>query len=254
MGFLTNFYLKHLRKLERNIGCRLAFSYIPANFIQGWASVDMTKTWTRFGLNASGINYFTMGAVSSDKSTRFDPKSPLYQSWLGGYLVTSPNFQKWSVSDHWKLAEADQKKWLGYWYGDPNPECKILNFERIDSVNISGYAGELYECSIATHSDVGATSVGATIKISFKILSSIFNSSSSGLDIQGLNFIPHPSIQTYELVELKGYFVILQISPIVRIVLYANGIISRNNLKTDTYSVLKSELLKSLKSISILKT
>jgi hypothetical protein len=70
----------------------------------------MTKTWHRAGLDASGVNYFTIGKVVNGNSTWFDFASDYYQSWLGGYMVKLANPAKWTLKDHYNLALADQEQ------------------------------------------------------------------------------------------------------------------------------------------------
>ncbi len=55
-------YLPKLQRIERKIGYKLTFNYIPARYIPAVMSCEMTKTWQNFGLNAEkGLNHFTMG-------------------------------------------------------------------------------------------------------------------------------------------------------------------------------------------------
>src|SRR5690242_15283360 len=86
-GWFGRLHATRIRALEKQIGYRLVFPKVAPGWIEGVAAVDLSKNWKKFGLDASGVDYFTMGAVGGGISTRFDPRADQFQSWIGGYLV-----------------------------------------------------------------------------------------------------------------------------------------------------------------------
>jgi hypothetical protein len=129
-------YPPKLKKLEKEIGCKLVFQTIPDQYINAIMSCEMTKTWKSFGLEIEkGLNYFTMGKVVERISSRFDRNAMEYQSWLGGYIIKITSEKQWSVEDYFQLAIADQNSWLR-WYGDPKPSTTIDGFKPIEIVKI----------------------------------------------------------------------------------------------------------------------
>lgn len=110
---------------------------------------DMSHVWKTFGLDAIGVNYFTIGAVKNGLSTRFDAKSPYCQAWLDGYIDRFAKPHAWTLEDHFKLGVADEKNWLKL-YGDQNPfvEVDLSSPKNKGKITIDGYEGTLYEGNI----------------------------------------------------------------------------------------------------------
>jgi hypothetical protein len=72
---------------EKRLGYQLEFKNIPRNWLQAKVVYEMDSVWKNEGLHAIGTNYFTIGCIENGLSSRFNPDSVYYQSWLGGYLV-----------------------------------------------------------------------------------------------------------------------------------------------------------------------
>src|SRR3989344_1122076 len=97
---LKYLYLPKLKKLEKEIGCKLVFHHIPNRYINGIMRCEMTKTFRKFGLDIEkGQNHFTIGKIVDGKSSRFNPNSIEYQSWLGGYTVKLASERMITVED-----------------------------------------------------------------------------------------------------------------------------------------------------------
>jgi hypothetical protein len=255
-------YFQKIKKLERSIGYKLIFQNIPATYINGVMSCDMTKTWKEFGLDIErGANYFTMGAVVDGTSSRFRRDAAQYQSWLGGYVVKLATKKAWSFQDHFDLAVADQKSWLAR-YGDPSPLCTTENAElhSMGKIMIGGYAGYLYEFGCVTHSDVGGGHGTLPLRLAATGMAAMFNLSSPALNIKGTALRPAAAGNRYETITLKGYIAVVNVEDGVNVVLYGNGaIIPDGDLKTDkspaldTFEILKGDLLTAMKSCEIVK-
>jgi hypothetical protein len=250
-------YLPRLEKLGKEIGCKLLFHGIPDGYINGIMSCEMTKTWKRFGLDIErGQNYFTMGKVVNGMSSRFDRNAAEYQSWLGGYTVKLASEKKWSLRDHFKLAIADQNRWLG-WYGDPNPKTNIdgWKFIKINKVQLGQCSGMLYKCGCRTHSDIGPHYNSVKLRFASKSIAALFNLSNPSLALQADAFIPKASASGYEPLDLKGYIAIVDIKPRVKAILYGNGAaVLNSSSKTDTFALLKEDILNAMKCCEIIQT
>lgn len=244
----SSIYIPKFRKLESEIGCGLKFHDLPSCYINGWMRQDMTKTWKKFGLNIErGANYFTMGRVVNGTSSRFDPSSPEYQSWLGGYTVRLASKQEWKPEDHFKLAIADQNSWLGL-YGDSNPTTSVEDreFSAIGKVQIGRYSGTLYEGGCTTHSDVGVGCTTTKLRFACIGMAAVFNLSNPNLKLKGKVFRPKMAINSYETLKLRGYVTILDIGENTEVILYGNG-------TTDTFDAVKNDLLDAIKSCEIIE-
>ena len=101
-----------LQPLAKKIGYRFRYDRIPAAWIQSVVSLNMTRSWRRHGINAIGLNYWTIGVEKDGVSTRYLPDAKQYQSWLGAYLVRFLDDREFTLQDHFNLAVADQKNWL----------------------------------------------------------------------------------------------------------------------------------------------
>jgi hypothetical protein len=213
----------------------------------------MTKTWQRFGLDIEkGANYFTMGEVVDGTSSRFDLNAAEYQSWLGGYMVKLATEKMLSVEDHFRLAIADQNSWLR-WYGDPEPDTTIEGFEPIEvgKIQVGQYFGTLYEFGCKTHSDVGGSYKTKKLRLASMWMAALFNLSNPNLKITGKELRPRTSGRSYERLRLHGYIAIFDMAENVKVVLYGNGFIDEEK-HTDTFTILKSNLLNAMKSCEIL--
>jgi hypothetical protein len=156
MKILAQLYVRKIRRLERRVGYRLVFPRLSDTWINAFMYVDLTRAWKKYGLNETGVDYWTMGAVENGISSRFDPQSKQYQSWLGGYLVKSSAPRHWTLQDHFSLAVVDQLDWLRD-YGDPHPVCELhpSGFVMRGEVKVGSYTGTLYEGGGISHTDIG---------------------------------------------------------------------------------------------------
>lgn len=137
---------------------RVEFDSLPA----GWLTKQlnaMDAIWEPLG--ARGVNYYSYGAPTQAGSfaSRSDPQSPLYQAWLGAYVVlgaldsTSADSaaaqQRWLVA----LAERDQRAWLEG-MGDPAPLAQTVLPLRRSEMRVAGATRPLYEGEMRSHSDL----------------------------------------------------------------------------------------------------
>ena len=246
LKFIGQVHQKRIRTLEKQIGYKLTFAGISKIWINGFVHVDLTKAWKKFGLNVTGVDYFTMGNLVNGISTRFDSQALPYQAWVGGYLVKLNEPKIYTIQDHLNLAVVDQMDWLRD-YGDPNPICELhpSGFQKAGQINIGGYFGKVYIGGGISHSDVGNK---GNFWLSFVggYLATMFNLTNPALQLIARNFIPKPVTQAYSKVLLKGYIIILEIEKDTHAVLYANG-------TTDTFESIKDELMNTLKAIIITK-
>lgn len=228
-------FLKTL-KAENLIGYRLILNNLSPHWINSIMPYDMTPVWKRDGMDASGVNYFTVGAIKNGMSERFNPNSPYYQSWFGGYIVKFVNPKKWTLHDHYELAVSDQKNWLRK-FGNTNPYLEIDSdrTKELGSLSISGYEGKLYEGGIWSDTDVGERN--KTIPFFSKRWE-------------------EPSLlNSYQNIYLYGYIAIIEITPNVKAVLYANGAKYKDTKgkNHDTFLEIKSEIKQLMQSVSMKK-
>lgn len=245
-AFARSVHLPRMTRIEKEIGCRLAFRGIPGRFIQGWMRWDMTGTWKRAGLDVRrGANYFTMGRVVNGVSSRFDPRAPEYQAWLGGYTVAFPAGSRWSIEDHFKLAIADQNSWLGL-YGDPHPATTVAAGEFSDAgeLRVGRYSGVLYEGGCATHSDVGGGWDAARLRLACAGMAAVFDLSDPRLGLQGSHLRPKGPGGGYEPVALRGYVAVIDVGEDAKAILYANG-------TEATFPEIRGDLLAGMRSCEI---
>lgn len=197
----------------------------------------MTPVWHRDGLDASGVNYFTIGAVKNGLSERFNPNSPYYQAWFGGYIVKFAKPQTWTVYNHYELGVSDQKNWLRI-YGDTNPYVEIDDekSKEIGVIRINGYSGKLYEGGIWSDTDVGM--------------------GNKSVPFLSKKWAGNSLLTSYQRIYLYGYIAIVEIAPTIKAVLYANGALYTdiNGKKHDTFSEIKSELKSLITNVGIQKT
>jgi hypothetical protein len=255
--FFAKLYLKKIDRLEKRIGYRLVFPRFSDSWINGCVRVDLTKAWKRFGLDVTGIDYFTMGNLVGGVSTRFDPKARQYQSWIGGYLVKFNEARNWTVQDHFNLAVVDQTDWLRD-YADPHPVCELhpSGFQEAGQVAVGAYTGKLYIGGGVSHSDVGNGRRGLRFKFITVSQAALFNLSNPTLCLTGRSFTPKTVSNSYHTLYLKGYIIIVDIEKDMQAVLYGNGAVfeDNNDKKIDTFALLKDELLDILTKIVIMKS
>ena len=250
-------YAHRIGRLERELGYKLKFGKIPKTWINSWMSFSMQRSWRRQGIRAKGVNYFTMGSLSGDLSSRFIRNKKQYQSWLGAYLVRFKDNRKFTLQDHYDLAVADQKNWL-YDFGDPKPfyEMPEKNTGRVQNITIGNYSGRLYEfLEGLSHSDVGNKNNNARNKVLMACMASMFNKCNSKLNLKYNNFIPKSSASNYETVTLKGYIAIVDLDKNTKVVLYGNGTVINNEggKKIDYFAILKKDILDAFRAVVITK-
>lgn len=247
-----------MRRLEKKMGYRLTFANIPETWINGWMTFNMEKSWAKHGIQAQGINYFTVGAIIDGVSYRYLRDKKQYQSWLGAYLVKFKEKKDFTLQDHFNLAVADQKNWLKD-FGDPNPYYKMPaeNAAEPESINISGNSGKLYWFTGGpSHSDVGSRSKNLRNRITTALMSSMFNNSNPSLKLDGSHFLPVNIETEYETVLLKGYIAILELEKDTKIVFYGNGasLLDKEGKEIKDYtSALKQDILTAFRSVKIEK-
>lgn len=255
--FARLIFLPKIREVEAEIGCKLVFRNIPPEYINGWVSWDMTGNFKRFGLDIeAGADYWTMGKIVHDVSTRYDRNTPEYQSWLGGYTVKLASKRTWTVEDHFKLAIADQNSWLKT-YGDPNPATSVQGwtFTPVGSIHNGPYAGALYEGGCTTDSDVGNRDNTFRPWLESIVMAALFNSSNPDLHLLSKELRPNTSSKSYETLKLHGYIAIFDVEENVKVVLYGNGaLVLRKDGETDTFLALKNHLHNAMQSCEIIKT
>ncbi len=251
-------YAFHMRRLEREVGYKVTFSNIPSTWINGWMTFDIGKSWAKYGIKAQGVDYFTLGSLGQDDiSSRFLRSEKQYQSWLGAYLVKFKENREFSIQDHFNLAVADQKNWLGD-FGDARPFIK-MPVESITStmpITVGGYEGFLYEFSGGpSQSDVGSKSNNLRNRILMGLMASMFNSCNPKLHLKGKNFIPKQITHEYETVILKGYVAILTLEKNIKVVLYGNGatLLDTTASDGDYYPLLKDDIVTAFRSVIINK-
>lgn len=250
----------NLLNLEKGLGYRISFEELEPNWINGLATFDMSETWKKVGLKAIGINYFTIGSVKNGISTRFDPTSPFYQAWLGGYIVRPEDKKDWAISDHWKLGEADQNAWLSL-YGDPDPETRPSkdSFKSLGKVSLGKFHGEIFEGAAQTHSDLSAVEPGLIFLARMGYFSGLFNRSCPGLKIKPENLYGRAegreSVNPYHDLIVRGYTAVVEVEPErkMKAVLYASGVIfkDKRGKEHNTFNQIKYDLMKKILSVKI---
>lgn len=243
-----------MRRIERKMGYHLEFKNIPSVWINGWMTYGMRRAWLRRGINANGVNYFTMGSLVDGVSSRFLRDKRQYQSWLGAYMVRFKR-KKFKLQSHCDLAVADQKNWLED-FGDIHPFIKMpaKNCTKGKKIKIDGYPATLYEfLGGPSHSDVGHKSGNVHNRIIMGFMSSMFNKCNPKLNLRGSNFIPKDLSFDYETVILRGYIAIIDLDEDTKLVLYGNSaaIHSEDGKEIDYYPLLKKDILAAFRSVSI---
>jgi len=253
-------YAKALEK-EKEIGYKLKLNKLTPNWIDGQMVFDMTSIWQSAGIKAKGVNYFTIGAVKNDYSSRFAYKSPYYQAWLGGYIVKFSKSRRWSINDHFELGVADQKAWLSQ-YGDPNPYAKIdlNNIKKHKPIKAGGYKAELFEGSIYSHTDVGKGKKPLLFPLFMTGFAQTINKSNQSLNLKAKNLIPpkwakNLPVKSFQKIQLHGFIAIISITRYIKAVIYSNGVIFKDNKgkNYNTFKEIKPELKKLIQLVQIVK-
>lgn len=254
LAFLN--YLQ-VKQKEKQLGYRLVLPHSP-QLINGTMIFDMTPVWKRAGIDAEGINYFTIGSIENGLSSRFVTNSPNFQLWFGGYVVKFAENREWTLEDHFQLGVEDQMEWLRL-YGDPNPlvEGDFDKVKMLGNIIINGHKGKLYEGGGWSNSDVG----NGKKRFIFPLLMAAFGyylkKTNPKLQVNYKNFMPEWSnkfkIEPYQKVYVHVYAIILEIRPSIKAILYTNGVEFKDKTgKThDTFKVLKTDLLSLLKKVLI---
>lgn len=243
---------------EKRLGYKLVLNSLSSNWINGAMIADMTRTWRNYGLKVSGTNYFTIGNINNNFSSRFDKDSPYYQAWLGGYLVKLDSIEEWPIQKHYKLALADQKSWLKT-YNDPKPYAEVdFSTEKyLGSIDISGYKGKLYQGCIWSHTDVGKRIDSWVYRQFMNGFAYVYNKCTLATQLTGDNltpvWTPNSSLESFQKVLLEGYVAIVDISPLHKAVLYGNGchFKDKQGKEFNTFKNISDELLHLIKQVSI---
>ncbi len=243
---------------EKRLGFKLDFPTLSSSLIQGKVIYEMDDVWKKEGLDAIGTNYFTFGAIENGKSSRFDPSSPYFQTWLGGYIVKFSQKKSWQINDHFRLAKADQDNWLRI-YGNNRPQVNIdsKNIEELGPMEINGFKGALYRGNIFSDSDVDKGKINLYNRIKIAGLALYFNQSNRKLNINSNHLMPSKehNLKSNQNIKLRGYIAILEITEAIKVVLYANAAIYKDDqdIDHDNFKLLDNELLQMIKSIEIKK-
>ena len=251
---------RHVKKVERRLGYKLELHQDGSKWIDGTMIFDMTPVWKKYGFDAMGVNYFTIGKINNGIYSGFDSNSPYYQAWLGGYIVRFSKSRKWTVDDHFHLGEADQKNWLSI-YGVKRPVADI-NFNNINkhgSFSMGNYKGTLYQGGGDSNTDVGNGMNKLYLSLLWAGGAYFFNQSNPKLNLTHDSFIPdwkkEKRLSSYQVIRLEGYVAIFEIDSNTKAILYANGCSFTDKLgkKTDTFKQLQTELKDCLKKFRIEK-
>ncbi len=228
---------------QNRFGVTLKLSNQPKGLINGLMVCDMTKTWNKHGIHCSGLNFFTLGDIENGLSTRYKKNSPMYQMWLGAYLVEHKK-QEWTPDDYLELAVADQQKWLSY-YRYINPKMVFEAYEDNGQIKSGSHNGRLYYWHGNTFSDVGKHSNSLYSKAIMEGMAALMNKQNPNLQLVGNNFVPgNNQIPTsYESILLEGYCGLFKIKPGLTVFMYVAAV--TNNLK-------KSTLANYLKTLQII--
>ncbi len=157
----------------------------------------------------------------------------------------------WSVPEHYRLGEADQKNWLTV-FGDPQPLLvpDLKSIRQIARIKVCGYPAEIIQAAAWTHSDISSSVSGWPLKLLMSGMANIMKFSKSSLSLSGNELLPNwketDSISNYEKIYISGYFIIVNISPLINAILYGNG-------TSKTLPKIKTELLSLMKSFRIEK-
>lgn len=245
------------RRRQRQMGYKLVLRGLKPHWIDATMIFDMASVWHRFGLDAIGVNYFTIGSVKNGLSTRYDATSPYYQSWFGGYIVRFSNPREWSLNDHFELGVADQKNWLKL-YGISNPFVEVQkgSIKNRGMIKISGKVGKLYEANIRSNTDVGDAKP-FTLPYMMAGMANLYRFDNPKVKITGSAFIPpwthDQPLASFQKILLKGYVGIVPLNENTTVMLYANAceFTDKRGKKTDTFEKIAPELRKLMEKVEI---
>ncbi len=251
---------RQVLSLEREIGYKIKLNADKSKWLGNGFPFNISPVWKKFGLDAVGINYLTVGSLINNLSSRFDTSSPYYQAWLGGYTIKFTDSHEWKLEDHSKLAIADQKGWLQL-YGVKNPMVEVDRGSVADlgEVNISGYSGRLYKGIIKSNTDVGNNYNKIHLSAIWAGGTYFYKKYDPDLVLSYKNFIPRwtdsDQLLPYQIIDLEGYFAILELTGRTKAILYVNGarFTDKNGKVTDNFKVLDKSLLEDLKGFKISK-
>lgn len=254
LGFL---YELRVRWLEKRIGYRVEFNFIPRVWIGGVVRFNMGPSWQQHGIRAIGVNHWTIGSLATNGvSTRYDREQKQYQSWLGAYLVKFKENREFTIQDHFNLAVADQLNWLKD-FGDPHPfyEMHADHIQSTEPFRLGEYDGMLYAFSGGpSHSDVGSSSWIS--RHLMREAAMCFNASNPSLNIMHENLVPKNIFSEYEMVSLGGYIAVVKVSDATYVVLYGNGaalLDEKGSAGKDYTPLLKDDILSAFKAVEIRK-
>jgi len=232
------------------MGYKLMLHNLNPHWINGEMIFDMSPVWHRFGLDALGVNYCSIGSVVDGVSSRFDATSPYYQSWFGGYIVQFPKPHEWSVNDHFRLGVADQKNWLVL-YGVTSPFVEVdqASVKNAGNIIVSGYKGKLYRGNIWSNTDVGERKPFLPLPLFTAGGAHDFNKDNPNLHLAYNNLIPkqgkNQPLHSYQKILLEGYIAHIPINQNTTALLYANGASFTDKLGNEhnTFIKIKNELI-----------
>lgn len=206
--------------LQKKLGYHLTFHNLPEDWVKGYALVDMTLTWHSYGLPLTGLNYFTVGAIKSGMTTRYQEENDLYQAWLGGYVFKSKRPLHWHSNGYLRLAEADQKGWLRR-FGARSPQMDFGKLTKLQDMTILDKKATLFSWTGVTRSDVGASSHSLLTRVMMDGMAHMMNTLTPGLHLKGKNFIPDQAErEPFEELLISGYTILVNIDSKRKAVMY----------------------------------
>ena len=135
----------------------VTFSQLPAEWTVQQNPMD--EIWRPLAMQ--GVNYYAFGGrvPPNTFAARSDPATPLYQAWLGAYVVVG-GLDSASAGDEARqgellsqLAKYDQRSWLAA-MGDSAPVADLLGQLRRSQIVIDGAVRSLFVGEMRTHSDL----------------------------------------------------------------------------------------------------
>lgn len=220
-------------KQEVELGVIPHFKSLPPGYMRGIVVSYMTPIWQKEFPEIIGNNYWTIGAQNQrGYSTRFDPKSEYYQSWLGVYVAKVPGHRPFGLRDDGipditvltKLAILDQKAWL-HLYGDPNPKAEVKKIVWQYVTTIDGHKAFVYYGEIESHADVSRV----IVKYRSLFTRAFRTPQGKAAEIQSSTFVPivdlwDDIVKPHHTILLKGYYVAIAVPEKDAVVcLYLNG-------------------------------
>lgn len=256
---LARLYYLGVKKREREIGYRLSLPVSASHWMPSTIIFDMSPVWKRFGLAAIGVNYCTIGAVKNGLSTRFDPTSPYYQAWFGGYVTRFPTPRAWTLDEHFSLGVADQKNWLEL-YGAKNPFVEVQkdSVKNLGPITVCGRKGTLYEGNILSNTDVGNARPFA-LPFMMAGMAQLLNAGHRNPRYASSDFIPNWSptspLASFEKILLRGYIAIIPLDAYTSVILYANSceFTDQNGRRYDHFKTVRKDLRAMMSAVRIQK-